>query len=246
MPPGFLSLTQVCRQIRSEVLPLYRDCLLRTTVSLKASDIYYYINAWVIPSDTKKEDIVGSLVLDIGRSYNDNDWVILDIRPLLQLSKQAPGLRLGINDLDDSRYVRQSPRHASIENTLVNLLAIVDTDKFYDYAETATTKLVWHDNRGAPALVFEMKPDCWEEWMAEKTCGDELDWAFSAEREVDAINWARRCGLAFMEDDEDDENVLLCHPENVVFRQEGQAEVQNGLRSRTYHRRTRTKSPERS
>lgn len=244
MPPEFPSLTQVCRQIRSEVLPQYRDCLSRTTVSLKASDIYDYIDAWIIPNDTKKEDIVGSLALDLGRSYDDNDWVILDIRPLLQLSQQARGLRLAINDLDDSRYVRQAPGHASIENTLVNMLAIVDTDKFYNYVETATTKLVWHDNRGAPALVFEMKPDCWEEWMTEKTHGDELDWTFSTEREIDTIKWARRCGLVFMEDDENDEDGLLCHPENVIFRREGQAEVQDGLRSRTHHRRARTKSPE--
>lgn len=240
LPPGLLALTQVCRCIRLEVLPLYRDCLSHTTVSCRAGDIYDYVETWVIPLGIKKEDVIGRLVLDLGRSYDDNDWVILDIRPLLQLGRQFPDLYLEINDLDDPRYVRQSPRHARIEHTLVDLLAIDNFDKFYNYVETATDKLVWHDNRGGPALVFEMKPDCWEEWMAEKSRGDEPDWVLTAEWEANTIDWARRCGLAFMEDDKDD---ILCSPENIAFKRAGQVEIQDGMRSRTYHRRTRRGTP---
>ena len=170
-------------------------------------------------------------MLDLGRSYDDDDWVILDIKPLLQLGRQFPGLCLEMNDSDDPRYVRQSPRHARIEDTLVDLLAIDDIDKFYNYVESATTKLIWHDNRGGPALAFEIKPDCWAQWMAEKTRGYEPYWVPRFE-DVDVIDWARRCGMGV------DEDEIICHHEHVVFRRAGQGEVQDGFRSRTYHRRT--------
>lgn len=218
LPPGLLALIQVCRQTRSEVLPLYRDWLSRTTVSLKAGDIYDYIDTWVTPSGDEKEDVVGHLVLDFPRSYDDTDVVILDVKPLLQLCRRYPSLHLKTYDLHDPRHARQCPRHACIEDTLVDLWDIEDINSFYNYVETAATKLEWHDLHGfygTPALVFEMKPACWETWMAEKTSGPESDWAISAEGESASIEWARRHGLALLKDDEIG---ITCNPEAIDFR----------------------------
>jgi hypothetical protein len=226
LPPGLLALTQVCRQMRSEVVPLYRDCLSRTTVSLKAGDIYDYIDAWVTPASVKKEDIVGRLVLDFPRSYDDTDVVILDVKPLLQLVRRCPRLCLKTYDLDDSRHARQCPRHACIEDTLVDLWDIEDIDKFYDYVEAATNKVDWHDLfgfYGTPTLVFDMEPYYWEAWMDQHSTGDGSYWAMSPDGEAAAVDWARGCGFSFME--EDDDICIMCSPEGIDFQQTEQGEA---------------------
>ncbi|KAF3041318.1 hypothetical protein E8E12_005682 [Didymella heteroderae] len=202
-------------QIRSEVLPSYRNCLSRTTVALRSGDVYDYINTWILLTGINKKNIVGRLVLDFGRSYDDTDLITLDIKSLLQLGRLHSNPHLETYDLDDPTYARQSPKHARIEDTLVYLWDIEYIDKFFNYVEAATTKLEWRDNYGTPVLVFELRPGYWKEWMAKKTSEPGIDWTVPAEREDALIEWARRCGMAFMEDDEDE---IVCRPEYIDFR----------------------------
>lgn len=86
----FLGLTQVCRQIHLEYLPIYKTSL-NSRIQPNLYQVYDYIDDWVMSTATSKDDVLGRVILefkdiDIDGSTAGMETVkALDIWPLLKL-----------------------------------------------------------------------------------------------------------------------------------------------------------------
>ncbi|KAF2623900.1 hypothetical protein BU25DRAFT_451095 [Macroventuria anomochaeta] len=187
----FLGLTQVCRQIRFEFLPLYKT---HTKVAPNTWDIYKYIDTWVAPG-TSDENVLGHVILD----FMDDDrgeLGILDIKPLLQLARRAEGFHVEIVDVTEPNDCN-SPTMRSIEETLADLYDIQDMDMFYEYMDEAMTALVVRaSEESGVEIIFELSPQYWEDWMGEWSKPDhDPNYRIPLELEDTVVEWGRQCGM---------------------------------------------------
>lgn len=87
----FLGLTQVCRELRAEFLPVYMETI---RVRINLDDIYKYLLEYVRVRQTPRALLKGNIVICIlDEPKRKEKWV--DIRPLILLQAEAPGLKLG-------------------------------------------------------------------------------------------------------------------------------------------------------
>ena len=185
----YLGLTQVCRQIRSEFLPLYKA---DTTVSLLPADLYAYIASWVAPLGISDEEISGHIIIDV---FDDDPYKlrVLDIKPVLKLLKRARHLRVETFDIMD--WLSNNER--GIQDTLIDLYDIQDFELFHEYMDEAMTMVeVRSSDQIGVELVFELKSERWEEWMGEWSKADhDPDYRIPLELEDSVVEWGRLCGM---------------------------------------------------
>lgn len=187
-------LTQVCRDIRTEFVPLYRAAVID---SVLPQDLYEYVETFLRgfgPSDT---EVAGCVIIDFSANFSS----ILDIKPLLLLLRQARNLHVGTYDILEPEAV-QLDQHLpapEIRDILSNLYDIVDLETFYSYVESAMTMLeIECDDTKGVEIVFELEPDYWETWMGvwsrpqddpQSRVGIPLEIADNV------VRWGRECGM---------------------------------------------------
>lgn len=187
-------LTQVCRSIRSEFLPL---CRAHTKVSLIPQDLYDYIDTFLLLPGISYNKIVGSITLDLMSQPQTTTCV--DIKPLLKLLRRAENLHVGTQDIIDVHYLDYVSNHQepTIQEILASLYDIHDMTKFYDYVETAMSNLeLEFDDAKGVEIVFELSPEYWEAWMGEWSKPDhDPDYRIPIELEDNVVQWGLRCGM---------------------------------------------------
>lgn len=187
-------LTQVCRDIRAEFLPLYRAAIIDNVLP---QDFYEYIDAFLRGFGTSDAEVAGCVIID----FSANVSSILDIKPLLMLLRHARNLHVGTYDILEPEAV-QPGQHIpapEIRDILSNLYDIVDLETFYSYVESAMTVLeVECDDTKGVEIIFELNPDYWEPWMGvwsrpqndpQSRIGIPLEIA------DDVVQWGRQCGM---------------------------------------------------
>lgn len=120
----FLCLTQVCREIRTEYLPLYRA---QTSLCLRADRTYDYIRTHLSPSAIMEESIVGKIFMDL----STHDDLYVDVKPLLQLCSRSNRLSIdvmGVKTNEDGPYV-----HGTIWKLMDEILNIWKPSLFERY-----------------------------------------------------------------------------------------------------------------
>lgn len=185
----YLGLTQVCRQLRSEFLPLYKA---KTTVSLLPINMYAYIDTWIAPLGLNEDEILGHVIIDVFDA-DPQQLRVLDIKPVLQLLRRARKLRVETFDIMD--WLSDNER--GIEATLVDLYDIHDFRAFHGYMEQAMTKVeVRASEEIGVEIVFELRIGAWEEWMGEWSKPDhDPDYRIPIELEDRVVMWGRLCGM---------------------------------------------------
>lgn len=185
----YLGLTQVCRQIRSEFLPLYKA---QTTVSLLPVDVHDYMNTWVAPSSIDDDKIIGHVIIDVF-DEEPEQLRILDIKPLLKLLRRARHLRVETFDIMD--WLSNNER--SIEDTLIDLYDIHNFNLFHEYMDGAMTAVeVRSSEEIGVELIFELRPEHWESWMGEWSMPDyDPNYRIPIELEENVVQWGRQCGM---------------------------------------------------
>ncbi|KAI8931001.1 hypothetical protein NX059_012012 [Plenodomus lindquistii] len=88
---SFYSLTQVCRQIRSEYNPLYRA---RTRVHVHIEDIHEYVRTLINMSNGKGDNLVGKLIMRGNSCVAPFMGSYFDLTPLINTAKAAPRLSI--------------------------------------------------------------------------------------------------------------------------------------------------------
>ncbi|XPS72762.1 hypothetical protein M3J09_004922 [Ascochyta lentis] len=157
----FFGLTQVCRQIRSEYLPLYRS---RTKVTCRAlpHNVYDYIDTFLKRSGVKDEDVVGDLIIDFkaGRLQSIN------IKPLLQLSKKAKHFSVRIKD--NLQFCGNNEPKWNLEELVDQILFVKNKPAFSNWLETAVFALeLTSDDEYLfiGDIAFFINGTQWEPWM---------------------------------------------------------------------------------
>jgi hypothetical protein len=90
----FFGLTQTCRQLRKEYLPVY---LGHTYCWIRYYHLYAYLETFVEPQRSLGQIPVGRVDLDLDPDYEDMDFPVIDLLPLLKLSADAPELHVSIS-----------------------------------------------------------------------------------------------------------------------------------------------------
>lgn len=188
IPYQFLSLTQVCREIRHEFLPLYRA---RTVVCVQAHEVKNYINTVLAPADVEDEDVVGNVIIDLNAC--EGEKIEIDIKPLLQLLSKAKRLSVEAFEYDDFgvfffKNIRALPHE---------VLNITNPTLFSYYLDEAICAVVlmrqpsWNYD---PELILVVKAAYWKSWMRvyDLRC-DELDNCRGVWHEVE--KWALSSGV---------------------------------------------------
>lgn len=181
-------MTQVCRTLRTEFLPIFRQAVLDIVLP---QNLYEYIDAFLRVSCTSDDQIVGSVVIDFCANISS----VLDLKPLLLLLRSAENLHVGTYDILE---VEHAPV-PDIRDILSSLYDIVDMEAFYDYVERAMTMLeVECDETKGVEIVFELNADHWQDWMGiwsrpqddpQSRVGIPLEIA------EDVVQWGRGCGM---------------------------------------------------
>jgi hypothetical protein len=105
-----LGLTQTCRQIRAEFLPVYLE---KTTVAFPYDQVDQYVSTFVDPQDGTYEDAVGKVIMlrPIIRATRS----FVDILPFIKLIARAPRFTASFAKMDSSSF-----DYIPLYNTLLN------------------------------------------------------------------------------------------------------------------------------
>ena len=87
-PRQYHALTQVCRQIRSEYLPIY---WYKNPVHIHFSELTLYLDTFYRRSLQRSSPPVGNIAIDYGWG-SSNCEPILNLLPIIQLCRNAPDL----------------------------------------------------------------------------------------------------------------------------------------------------------
>ena len=136
------------------------------------------------------------MILDISANIES----CLDIKPLLQRLRRCKGLHVGtydIIDVEDAEEGFDRNKLPDIQDILADIYDIHNTDMFYDYVSKAMTalKLEYGEDKGIE-IVFELRPEYWEEWMGEWSKPDhDPDYRIPLELGENVVQWGRQCGM---------------------------------------------------
>ena len=187
-------MTQVCRNIRSEFLALYRAAILDNVLP---QDLYEYIYAFLNSPGTSNDEIAGSIIIDFSANFSS----VLDIRSLLLLLRDADNLHVGTYDIlePEDFPINQHLPAPDIRDILSNLYDIVNLEVFYNYVENAMTMLeVECDDTKGVEIVFQLSPEHWEPWMGVwSRPQDDPQSRIGIPLEIadDVVQWGRGCGM---------------------------------------------------
>lgn len=169
-PHQFLGLTQVCREIRHEFLPLYRA---RTVVCVQPYEVKDYINTILAPADVEDEDVVGDVVIDLNAC--EDQPTEIDIKPLLQLLSKAK--RLSVKAFEyDFFGVFHFENIGDLAHEVLNITNPTLFSYYLDEAICAVVLMRQPSRNYDSELILVVNAAYWKSWMRvyDLRC-DELD-----------------------------------------------------------------------
>ncbi|KAI8930997.1 hypothetical protein NX059_012008 [Plenodomus lindquistii] len=147
----YYGLTQVCRQIRTEYLPTYRA---RTRIAIPKCDVYQYIEMLTDLSGGKVENVIGNIVL-FNKICRDPYGPGINLRPLMDIEKSAPRLKLSSALLD---CVNESSPDPEVGNRLVDpLLNSARYPLLRRYVEENILNVTLEAHEGIHYLYLQLK-----------------------------------------------------------------------------------------
>jgi hypothetical protein len=168
-----LGLTQTCRQIRAEFLPVYLE---KTTIAFFYLQVDQYVSTFVDPQDGTYEDAVGSvLLLSVNAACPS-----VDILPLIKLIARAPRFT--------ARFTKNSGGDISLYDALLNNHHSPQWDL---YVSTSLSQVnIGIDEYDLPEITIVVKKESVEGWMRPEQRPKTID------EEGEAIRaWCTRSGL---------------------------------------------------
>jgi len=161
----FFGLTQVCRQLRSEYLPMY---MAQTKVHIQCVDSLLYINTFILPTGTDPKQARGDLTVQLpGQLYESRSELSTqrDIIHVVNLCGSAPQVNvafaLGDIPLSQSRF---SGRR--IGRILHDLTKPEAMPELHDFIRDSVEHLeCWMYTEETSSLRFRTKKGHAEKWM---------------------------------------------------------------------------------
>ena len=166
----FLALAQVCRDIRSEYLPLYRASL---NLQVQPKYVYPCLDTFFVPSGVKHEGVVGRLEVappcGLGNTGRTQE---IDLKRLIMLSSVAQDFHVRF-----SRVIREELyedegdeiRDLTLSELMKDMVGMKDWLIFSQYVQYAVQKLVLGAQQiGECAgvwLTVVVKASHWKSWM---------------------------------------------------------------------------------
>ena len=192
----YFALTQVCRRIRIEYLPLFR---FNTIDIVTPQHLYEYIDTFLALPGMSDDQVIGSVLLD----FEANVDICLDIKPLLQRLRKSKNLRVGtydfttVSEVEGVVRITDFPPPPELPDVLVEIYDIHNVDSFYDYVEMAMMALeLEHGEQKGIEIVFVLKPEYWEDWMGEWSKPDhDPNYRIPLELADNVVQWGRGCGM---------------------------------------------------
>ena len=186
----FLSLTQVCRQIRAEYRPSYD---METKVRVEYLDAGSYIEMFISPDGTDAEDARGNLVVVLLSStvkYGE------DIKDLICLSRVAPNvditLDVQLNDAISHEELAVVRRH------LYNLTHAQAVPKLHKFIQKSVDKLELSvEGDGQLWTMFHIKEGHGKDWMNRYTyLSDQSEHFWDVLEKFE--RWSRKMGVPYL------------------------------------------------
>ncbi|KAF2030274.1 hypothetical protein EK21DRAFT_112191 [Setomelanomma holmii] len=186
----FYNLTQVCRQIRTEFLPIYRHT---SKVRLQYIDLPAYLKDCVIhPSDEAAS--IGNITFDVfsdGEMSDNEDYRPvadgkIDILPVMMLCKHGPNLHIRCGTIA-CKWCGSKSHRSDFEDTLNALFRLQEHPALAEYLKdaVAAAKLQY-----PPRLTFEIRGDHWKSWMKDWKAGHSVNFG-----NEDMKSWCEGVGL---------------------------------------------------
>jgi hypothetical protein len=205
----FIGLTQVCRQIRSEYLPICKKC---TKVQPNLYKVYDYIDRWVMPGDTSEDEVLGNVILEfvdagLGRNTGGLQTVkTLDTWPLIILDRLFPGFRMYIQDpIQRPTYFGVMRRDCLRRTTILALSCDAkDIEALHNYMYASIANLEMASGDNIVPFTFVMGIACWEDCMVTWTLAVECVETYEGVEPYSSIrlemhdvlkSWERNCGM---------------------------------------------------
>lgn len=146
----FKGLTQVCRKIRDEFLPLYNQ---RTSVSVPAHEVEFYLKKVLRAGSIQDTQLKGSVT---GFLQGSIFAVDIDVLPLMRTVASAERLYLRFD----------TDIHDSIAMWATELLRLATSTQAVDAIEHTMSQIrIRHNGWGTLGVWIKIENDMWEEWM---------------------------------------------------------------------------------
>ena len=156
------ALTQVCRVIRAEYLPIYKA---HHKIRIRYGDADAYFRYRVFHPGVESEHAFVKLAIlydPSGKGYQP-----FDILPIRRRLNAAPLFRVGFNLRGFRLRERVEPLHKLL-HTLIRGSPDTALSLFIDKAVTAIelcSKTPWRGEWKGFFILFRIKPELWERWM---------------------------------------------------------------------------------
>lgn len=168
----FFGLTQVCRQLRHEYLPMY---LSSTTFVIRYHDLWDLSERFIEPQRRRGHNAVGNINLDLDPDFRDIDYPTIDILPYLKLSSTAPQFSLRMSCNYDG-------------GVLSTIAEVKDNPQWRASVQSIISRLLLHfDAKTGVELEIEVKLEYAEDWMSIECTTRQLI--------VASQDWFERVGL---------------------------------------------------
>ncbi|KAF9697529.1 hypothetical protein EKO04_004116 [Ascochyta lentis] len=179
----FSKLLQVCHQLRSEFVAIYRE---KSVVEIQSVDLPSYLDVFLAPASLNHENAIGNLI--IGLHHREQDHGI-DILPLLRLIRESKYLQVQIklyfyeNELPDG----------DIHTWFRKLCHPGSAPLLHAYLDKAVKALEirWEHDWEVLEICFEVHDEYYESWM--ETWRERYNGVPSVEEDV--RRWSEEYGL---------------------------------------------------
>ncbi|KAI4942696.1 hypothetical protein J4E91_009865 [Alternaria rosae] len=169
----FFGLTQACRQLRTEYLPIYKA---QTRVQIQCLDSLPYINTFVLPTGTEPKQARGNLTVQLpdhgyepkGELGTKGDLAPhRDIIYLVFLCSKAPQVNVAF------RLADIPPLQPRMERVLYNLIHSEAVPELHTFVQNSVkhVECMFVKEKNAPLVIFWIKKGHAKEWMHQCSFG---------------------------------------------------------------------------
>jgi hypothetical protein len=158
------ALTQVCRVIRAEYLPIYKA---HHKIRIRHGDTDAYFRYRVFHPGVESEHASGKLAIVYAPSPAGKRSQPFNILPFRTRLDDAPLFKVGFNLCAFQLHGLAEPLHKFL-HTLIHASPDTSLTTFIDIAVTAIelrTKIPWRGEWRGFFILFRIKPELWERWM---------------------------------------------------------------------------------
>ncbi|KAF2023368.1 hypothetical protein EK21DRAFT_118842 [Setomelanomma holmii] len=146
---AWLGLTQTCRQLRIEFLPIYFANL---DIMIDYWNVYDYLATFIFQGKLNEDPTTKEYTLSLSSSHNEISPSI-NIAPLLRTYKKSPGFKLNFGE--DHRYSYD-----------VQCVLNRDNTAWWEYMLKAISRIHYHANLSFSYMDTLVKPEFAEGWMS--------------------------------------------------------------------------------